>query len=224
MTDEKKMVIFTMPDGTAVSNDPEWHGLDEARKKVLASQAYLGHAGIENDDLLVQTQTDHPAPLNSAQPGVGDHATPDDARAEFSSMAGREALKLSDPVRYAELEAAGWPEPDGPELPDSNEEVLKAREVKAEKAKKALEESGAQPGDPDVPYEDWTGPQLKAEITARNAEPDRAEEDQLKPTSKKKADAAALLRADDERKAELEDDDDDVEDDEDDIEDDENKS
>lgn len=204
MTDEKNIVIFKMPDGTAVSNDPSWHGLDEARKKVLASREYQGHAGIEDDEMLAQTLTDNPATLNSGQPGVGEHSVPEDSR-EYSSTAGREALRLSDPAKFAELEAAGWPVPEGPEMPDSNEAVLEARKVKAEKAQAALETANQEPGDPDIPYEDWTAKQLKAEVASRNAQSDRAEEDQLKiPSGAKKPDVVALLEDDDERQAEAE--------------------
>lgn len=193
----KDMVTFLMPDGTEVSNDPEF-GLAEALQKQLDSTEYRGDAGIPDDEFKAQTQVEHPASINSGQ-GDG----PKDPTKDLHGPLGSPAQQVQKDDAKEAKEAKASPKStsvDDDQPVDSNEAVLEARKAKAERAKAALEAADEEPGDPEKPYTEWTAKQLKAEIAKRNAEPGRAEENQLSiEKGMKKPDVAALLDSDDER-------------------------
>lgn len=86
---------------------------------------------------------------------------------------------------------------------------MRIRQAKAEKTAAALAEAGEDEGDPNVPYAEWTAKQLKAEVAKRNAQEDRADEDQIDIAGlKKKSEIAKLLDEDDEANADSDDSDD----------------
>lgn len=196
------IVKFLMPDGTEVSNDPRF-GLKEALQKQLDSTEYRGDAGIPEDEFKAQTQVEHPASLNSGQPGVGENAVPEDATKDLHGPLGSPAQQVQKDDLKEAKEAKASPKStsvEDAEPVDSNKAVLEARQAKADRAKAALEAANEEPGDPEKPYSEWTSKQLKAEIAKRNAETDRAEEDQLQiEKGMKKSDVADLLDSDDER-------------------------
>lgn len=198
------IVHFLMPDGTKVSNDPRFDQ-DEARQKVLESTPNTGTIGFGVDEEKAQTQVEHPASLNSGQPGVGENAVPEDPTADLHGVLGSPAQQIQKEDAKTAAEAGASPAetstPD-PEPVDSNAAVLAVRQEKADKAAAALEAAGEEEGDPDVPYAEWTAKQLKAEVAKRNAEDDRAEEDQIDIAGlKKKSEIAELLDADDAKAA-----------------------
>lgn len=201
----KDMVMFEMPDGTKVSNDPRFD-LEEALTKSLNSRETTGSVGPTWDEQQAQILATKIASLNSGQPGVGQNAVPDDNTRDLHGVLGSPAMQsqLAPPGPLAAdkaKEAGASPkstsvEDDEPE--DSNKRVMEVRENQ-KKAREAyqravdkLGEEGA--GDPDKPFSEWTGKQLKAEILRRNA--DRPEEQHIKLEGKKVSDAVAALEAD----------------------------
>lgn len=202
---DNDMVKFLMPDGTEVSNDPRF-GLEEALQDIEDSTEYKGDAGIHPDDQKAQTQVEHMDALNSGQPGVGENAVPDDVVRNLHGPMGSPAQQQQVDDMQKAQDAGASPDStsvDDDEPVDSNEAVLTARaerQDRARKAQEALEKAGADRGDPDKPYSEWSGPQLKLEIALRNAEEGRAEEDII-TMPKKKSEAAELLEQDDQRMA-----------------------
>lgn len=202
---DKDMVYFLMPDGTKVSNDPRF-GLEEALQTIQDNTEYTGDAGIHPEDQTAQTQVEHPATLNSGQPGVGENAVPDDATRDLHGPMGSPAQQrqVEDMQKAKEADAS----PNNPtvvedtEPVDSNQAVLDARAERQDrqrKAQEALEKAGG-PGDPNEPYSEWTNAQIKAEFAVRNAQEDRAEDDRL-TMPRKKSEAVELLEQDDQRTA-----------------------
>lgn len=194
----KDMVTFLMPDGTEVSNDPEFDAA-EARQKVLESREYTGDAGVPVDEQKAQTQVEHEASINSGQ-GDG----PEDPTKDLHGPLGSPAQQRQTDDRYQAQADGGSPQSttvEDADPVDSNEEVLKVREERkkrSEAAQKALEEAGEEPGDPDKPYSEWNARQLKAEVAKRNAE--RDDDGQLViEKGMKKGDVATLLDEDDKR-------------------------
>lgn len=203
------MVLFNMPDGTKVSNDPRF-GLQEALQAMLDSTVYTGSAGINPDDQEATMQATHVASINSGQPGVGENAVQDNPTRDLHGQMGSPAQQAQSDDLKAAQEAGGSPAKvttadDEDEPVDSNEAVLQERakrQAKAEKAQEALEESGEGPGDPEKPYSEWSGKQLVAEVHSRNAESDRAEEDRLTfDGNPSKDQVIEALDADNDRKA-----------------------
>lgn len=198
----KDMVTFLMPDGTEVSNDPEF-GLKKALQKELDSQEYAGDAGIPEDEQKAQTQVERLASINSGQPGVGPNATVDDPVKDAYGPLGSPAQQRQVEDMQKAKEAGGNPKStavEDPEPVDSNKAVQEAREAKKkarEAARKAMEKLGEEgEGDPDQPYSEWSAAQLKAELLKRNAGRDEA--DQIDTSDlKKKADVVKALEADD---------------------------
>jgi len=200
------MVVFLMPDGSKVSNDP---GFDQAQamEEMLASKPNTGDIGIPHDEQVAQTQVTRVASLQSGQPGVGDNATVDDPTKDLHGPLGSPAQQIQkDDVKTAQEAGASSTSTsvEDAEPVDSNKAVLEAREARAkaqarvEKTEAGLGEDGA--GDPEKPYTEWSAAQLKHEVAVRNAQEDRAEGDQLELKSgMKKADVASLLDADDNR-------------------------
>lgn len=190
------MVKFLMPDGTEVSNDPRF-GLEEALQKQLDSREYTGDAGIPQDEFDAQGQVTHPSSLNSGQE-ENENPTKD-----LHGPLGSPAQQTQKEDMKQAKEEGGTPKSttvEDREPVDSNKRVLDLRKEKAERAKAALKAANEEPGDPDKPYSEWSGKQLKAEVARRNADPDRAEEDQLKlEKGMKVADVAAMLDSDDQR-------------------------
>jgi hypothetical protein len=197
---QNDMVTFLMPDGTKVSNDPRF-GLEEALQEQLDATPYSGDAGISLTDQ--EAQVDNivtPAP-QSGQPGVGEKAVAEDPM-DYIPPVGTGMNTDPEAVKLAK-EAGGSPVSTSvkdPEPVDSNAKVLKAREAEAarqEALKKAQDKLGeGEPGDPSVPYSDWTAPQLKLEVARRNA--DRGDDAQLDMTGMtKKSQVAELLEQDD---------------------------
>ena len=203
----KDMVMFQMPDGTKVSNDPRFD-LDEAMSKSLASRPTTGSVGPTWDEQNAQIIAEKLASLQSGQPGVGENATVEDPTRDLHGVLGSPAQqRQTEDVKKAQ-EAGASPastsvEDDEPV--DSNQRVMEVRKAKDEAREayaKAIEKLGDEgEGDTNKPYSEWSGKQLLAEVKKRNADPDRAEEDQLKLESRKKDDAVALLEADDQRMA-----------------------
>lgn len=204
-------VFFLMPDGTKVSNDPSFDQA-KAREEVLSSTPNTGTAGVGVDEEEAQRLIEHPATLNSGQPGVGENAVPKDPTKDLHGVLGSPAQQIQKDDAKTAAEAGASPASTSTEDPkpvDSNEAVLALRKEKAERTQAALEAAGEEEGDPDVPYSEWTAKQLKAEVAKRNADPTRDEADQLDTTGmKKKSDIATLLDEDD-ASAPAEDDDDD---------------
>jgi hypothetical protein len=203
------MVKFLMPDGTEVSNDPKF-GLAEALQKQLDATPNTGDAGIHNEDQKAQTLVEHAASLNSTQPGVGENATVDDPTLDAHGPLGSPAQQRQVEDAKAAKEAGASPQStsvDDPEPVDSNEQVLearKARQKRQEAAAKAEDDLGDDgPGDPDQPYSEWSGKQLKAEALRRNA--DRDEEGQIPLKGvRKSSELAELLEQDDSATADQE--------------------
>lgn len=208
MSDSKDTVFFLMPDGTKVSNDPNFDGQAEALAKVLEHTPNTGTAGVGVDEEEAQRLFESPATLNSGQPGVGENAVPEDPTKDLHGVLGSPAQQIQKEDAKIAAEAGASPastSTEDPEPVDSNEAVLALRREKAEKAAAALEAADEEPGDPNVPYAEWTAKQLKAEVAKRNAEEDRAEEDQIDISGlKKKVQIAELLDEDDASKADPE--------------------
>lgn len=202
------IVTFLMPDGTKVSNDPRFDQ-EEALAKALAATENRGDVGITHAEQLAQTQVQRVASLQSGQPGVGENATLEDPTKDLHGVLGSPAQIAQAEDLAKAKEAGGSPantSVEDPEPVDSNKAVEEARAAakelddKAAKAVSALGEDG--PGDPEKPFTEWTAKQLKAEVATRNAEDDRAEENQLKLVKgMTKADVAGLLDADNARKS-----------------------
>lgn len=195
------IVHFLMPDGTKVSNDPSFD-MAKARQEMLDATEYTGSEGVPRNEIDAQTQVTHVASLNSAQPGVGENSAPADPTTDLHGPLGSPAMqRQTDDLAKAQADGASPAKTSvkDAEPVDSNEAVLEARaaaKARAEAAQAALEEAGEEPGDPEVPYSEWSAKQLKAEVAIRNA--DRAEEDQLETKGlKKKSELADLLDADD---------------------------
>lgn len=197
----KDMVTFLTADGTKVSNDPRF---DQAKalEEMLASKPNTGDIGVPHDEQKAQTQVERVASLQSGQPGVGQNATVDDPTTDLHGVLGSPAQQRQVEDAKAAKEAGASPAstsvPDADPV-DSNKAVIEARKAKAAKAVEALGDEDA--GDPNKPYKDWTAKQLKAEVANRNAEEDRAEDDQLElKKGMTKADVAGILDADNARK------------------------
>lgn len=200
--DTKDMVVFLMPDGTKVSNDPRF-GLEDALQKMLDSHENKGDMGVHFDDQKAQTQVEHVANLQSGQPGVGENATVEDpVRANYGPMGTPAQQRQVDDYQQA-LDEGASPHStsvEDDEPVDSNEAVKEAQKLRQEQAKKLakaeanLDKDG--PGDPEKPYTQWTAAQLKHEVARRNE--GRPEGEQLSMKGlKKKAAVAKLLKRDD---------------------------
>lgn len=204
MSKTDDMVVYRMPDGTEVSNDPRF-GLEEALEQALDSTENTGDVGVREAEQKAQTQVEHMDQLNSGQPGVGEAAVPDDATENLHGPLGSPAQRLQKEDMAEAAEAGASPnEPSTPmpEPVDSNEavhEVRKQREERRAAAQQALMEAGEEPGDPDEPYSEWSAKQLKAEVARRNSQDDRAEGDMLVLKGKRRADVAEMLDQDDAR-------------------------
>lgn len=202
MSDTKDMVKFLMPDGTEISNDPRFN-IAEMREEVLAARPNKGDVGITEDEQKAQTQVEHPATLNSGQPGVGENAVDEDPVKAAHGVLGSPAQQRQEEDVKKAQEAGATPHNtsvEDPEPVDSNEKVEEARKAQVEareKALKAQESLGDEgPGDPSQPYSEWSGKQLKAEALRRNAE--RGEADQLDLSGvTRKSQLAKLLEEDD---------------------------
>lgn len=202
---KKTMVMFRMPDGTEVSNDPRFD-LEEALTKSLNSRPTTGSVGITWDEQQAQTQAQRLASIQSGQPGVGENATVDDATRDLHGPLGSPAQQRQAEDAQKAKEVGASPKStsvDDDDPVDSNERVLEVRKAQEEARKsyqKALEKLGEEgEGDPEKPFSEWSPKQLMAEIKKRNA--DRAEEEQIQLSGKKKADAVQALEADDEAQA-----------------------
>lgn len=200
MTKPSDMVVFLMPDGSEVSNDPRF-GLEEALEEQLAAREYSGDAGIPHDEQKAQTQIEHMAPMQSGQPGVGENAVTDPH--DLIPNVGTPAMVIQKEDRL-EAEAAGADLTNtsvkDADPVDSNAAVESARQAKidaAEEYRKAQEKLGeAGLGDPEEPFSKWKPAQLRVEIASRNA--DRAPEDMIDVSgAKKKSDLVKALEADD---------------------------
>jgi hypothetical protein len=195
MTLPSDMVVFEMPDGTLVSNDPRFD-MAMAHEEQLASHEYTGDAGVPQEEFDAQHQVKHMAELQGNEvedpskliPNVGtpamqiqveDLAIARDAGADLTNT----SVEDAEPV-------------------DSNAAVAAVREATAkqrEALQKAQEKLGTEDaGDPNVPMSDWTAAQLRLEVARRNADESRAEEDLIDTSGvKKKSQLVALLEADD---------------------------
>jgi hypothetical protein len=189
--DTKDMVYFLMPDGTKVSNDPRFD-LDEANTKMLNSRENKGDMGIHFDDQAAQTQVER----------VIDQDPEDPTKELYGPLGSPAQQRQKEDFEKAQELGASPKETavEDPEPVDSNEAVLKVRELRREQARKlvkaeeGLGDEGA--GDPDEPYTKWSGAQLKHEIATRNV--GRPEDAQLElKKGMKKAEVAKLLEQDD---------------------------
>jgi hypothetical protein len=201
MTATDDMVVFLMPDGTKVSNDPRF-GLEEALQRQLDATEYRGDAGVHPEDQTAQTQVDRPATLNSAQPGVGENDRPDDIEDDMYGPLGSPAQQRQAEDAQKAADAGASPHETSvtdPEPVDSNEQVLQARarrQKRRDELMEAMEEEGEEPGNPDEPYSEWRAKQLKLEILRRNADRDEADQIVLERGARKD-DAVQALEADD---------------------------
>lgn len=191
MTDN--MVKFIMPDGSEVSNDPRFD-LEKAIQASFDSRPNRGSVGATHDEFQAQIQGTHPATLNSGQPGVGENAVPENLVADAYGALGSPGQQAS---VFGQDGDAYEPSVTGPDPVDSNAAVAEVQAKWQEKYEKAVENLESE-GDPETPYGEWTGKQLKAEVARRNA--DGRGEDELLTIAKgmKVADVAAMLEADDE--------------------------
>lgn len=215
------MVMFRMPDGTEVSNDPRFD-LQEALAKSVNSRATTGSVGPTWDEQNAQVLAEKIASMNSGQAGVGEHSTPDDPTQDLHGVLGSPAQRMQKDDRLEAQMSGGSPantsvEDDDPV--DSNErvaEVRKRQEAHAELYQKMVDKLGEEGEGEGSDYGSWTGAQLKAEVARRNTDENRQEEHILSAKGmKKKSEIADLLRADDDRIANLSDNDlDEAEDDE----------
>lgn len=202
MSDSNDVVKFLMPDGTEISNDPRFTPL-EMREQMLEARENRGDVGITADEMKAQTQVEHMATLNSGQPGVGENAVDEDpVKAAYGPLGSPAQQRQEEDVKKAQ-EAGATPfetSVEDREPVDSNkkvEEVRKAAAEAREKAQKAMEKLGEEgAGDPEKPYSEWSGPQLKAEALRRNAERDEANQLDLSGI-KRKSQLAELLDEDD---------------------------
>lgn len=199
----KDMVMFRMPDGTEVSNDPRFD-LDEALTKSLNSRETTGSVGPTWDEQNAQIIAEKMAALNSTQPGVGENATVDDPTKELHGVLGSPAQQrqVEDVAKAQEAGASPFSTSTEDEEPvDSNERVLAVREQVAkdrEAYAKAVDKLGDEgPGDPEQPYSEWSPKQLVAEVHRRNADEGRAEEDRIVLEKNTRAKAEEALEADD---------------------------
>lgn len=195
------IVYFEMPDGTKVSNDPKFD-LAAVEEELLASQPNRGDVGTTAAEWTAQHQVEHMVNLNSGQPGVGENAVPEDPK-DYIPNTGTPAMQTQkDDLKQAQEAGADLTSTSvqDPEPVDSNAAVKEAQEAEAarqEKLKAAQDALGeGEPGDPDVPFADWTSKQLKLEVARRNAE--RGDDDQLDISGMtKKSQVVELLEADD---------------------------
>lgn len=195
------MVVFTMPDGSLVSNDQRFD-LQTALEEQLASRPNTGDVGIKFAEQQAQTQIEHPATLNSGVPGVGENAVPDDVQDYVGNMGTDAQQKQTEDVEKAAdggFDMTNTATKDADPV-DSNAEVLAVRQAddeeraRLQKARDELGEDGE--GDPDVPKAKWTVVQLKVAALQRNAEREPEDELDLSGITKKKQ-LVALLEEDD---------------------------
>lgn len=195
------IVYYLMPDGSKVSNDPRFD-LQAALEEQLSSRPNTGDVGITPQEFTAQTQTEHPANLNSGQPGVGENAVPDDP-ADYIPNVGTPAMRMQKDdlaeAREAGADLTNTSTKD-PAPVDSNAAVEAARKAK-EEADEAVAKARAKlgeedPGDPEVAYSEWSAGQLRFEVARRNAERDEGAKIDTSGV-KKKSQLAALLDEDD---------------------------
>lgn len=186
--DTKDIVHFLMPDGTKVSNDPNFD-LEEALTEQLNSTPYTGDAGVPRDEQEATMQSVREAALQGNDVDDPDSLLP---------TVGSGLQVQRDDVKAAQESGAT---PPTAEPIDTNEAVQKAREAREEareqvaKSAAKLGEEGA--GDPEQPYNKWTGKQVMHEIRRRNAEREN-EADRIDMTGvSKKAQAVQKLEEDD---------------------------
>lgn len=197
------MVVFNMPDGTKVSNDPRFDR-QKAVQEALKSTPNKGDAGITHEEQVAQTQVEHPASLNSGQPGVGENPAPEDPTEDLHGPLGSPAqISQREDAKKAKEEGASPRNTSvkDPTPVDSNEAVKAVRAKAAKRhaaAQESLKEAGEEEGDPNQPYSEWSAKQLKAEVAKRNAD-GRSEEEMIDTKGvTKKSELAELLEADDE--------------------------
>lgn len=205
MSTTNDMVMFQMPDGTEVSNDPRFD-LDEALTKSLNARPTTGSVGPTWDEQNAQVLAERVASLQSGQPGVGENATVDDPTKDLHGVLGSPAQRVQTEDAEKASKAKASPKStsvDDPKPEDSNERVLAVRKSVEEARKayaKAVDKLGDEGEGEGTDYSTWTGKQLKAEVAKRNAQEGRDEADQLSiAKGMKVADVAELLKADDER-------------------------
>lgn len=196
------MVVFAMPDGSLVSNDRRFD-LPSAMEEYLASHPNKGDVGITEDEFKAQTQIEHEANINSAQPGVGPNATVDDP-ADLIPNTGTPAMRIQkDDLAEAKEAGADLTNTSVKDAdPVDSNAAVKAVQEQAAAAQAAIAEARAKlgeedEGDPDVPYSEWSAKQLKFELAKRNAGRDDESKISTEGISKK-GQLAGALSADDE--------------------------
>lgn len=180
-----KYVMFQMPDGSEVSNDPRW--LAERQMSLTELQI----EGTENTGYATPHVEDENLTIGGGNANEGNTlSTP-----ITGVMVQTADAKAADDAGYD----ADNPKhlPDEPE--DKNEKVLEAREARKAKAQAEYEATMAandevdEVGDPDEEYENWSAAALKNEVKKRK------EAGRTIDTAgvTKKAQLAELLNADD---------------------------
>lgn len=164
------MVVFLLPDGTEVSNDPrfQWEKMEE---QLLAQQENLGVSTMPTGTLK---QAGVSAP-QSGQPGVGEGAV----GAGDRPLTGAEIQRgeSENPGRAAQSASHTGREGDfGTRDEEDDDEDYEEDEV-------------------EKPYSEWTGAELKAEVKARK----RSGREIDTSKAKKKGDLVALLEEDDQK-------------------------
>jgi hypothetical protein len=128
---------------------------------------------------------------------VGENAVPDDPEELMPTLGSGRQVQKEDVKEQRETGA----EPPTAEVPDSNEAVQAVRED-LQKARDAAAEAEAKlggdgAGDPEKPYSEWKGAQLKAEALRRNADRENPEEHIDLSGVTKKSQLVKLLDEDD---------------------------
>lgn len=142
------IVTFLLPDGTEVSNDPRWHQ-QKAMEKFYESQEYTGV--VTSDDASMKHSMVHPP--QSGQPGVGAAAVGPGDRSQAG--ANTQPAEGESPVRPSQARAAAHTSRQGQVGTGEDEDDGDDGDAPVE-----LDEA-------DMPYEEWSPADLKAEVKAR---------------------------------------------------------
>jgi hypothetical protein len=187
------IVMFEMPDGTQVSNDPRWalENMRSAREEALNAFPDRGKIGATDAEIAAQIGNGQ-HPLQSGQ----------DGNFEVDDLAVDGRMVNPDAARLAQSEGNT---PNDPavtrEVPDSNEAVQAVRDEEEARmeaqveAQNAAAEASSEGGS--VAVEDMKGAQLKAELKRRQAERKAAGEEPLDTTGVKKTEQLRKLLQDD---------------------------
>lgn len=170
------IVVFQLPDGTEVSNDPRWHTQKMYEQMEAAVMENSPHTGVATPSTS-QMQQHVLAPPQSGQPGVGPAAVGVGDRADSG--------------------ASLQPGEDGYVHPEQGRAAAHTDNAGAVSPFESDDDEDLDDESEDKPYDEWSGKELTAEVKARR----KLGRDIDLSGGKKKPDVIAALEADDEAAA-----------------------